>query len=134
MSDPKLGDVRLWRMRTHLGEWELRCADLHEAVTVADTVNALAKDYREPIPITVQRFESGGWTEVSPMELRGIQVTSGPIAATRDQLADEFADELARVRENDDALRAYNDGYRRALGRALDILTKNIEAMRAGDR
>lgn len=69
MADPKPGDIRAFRRYKHIADWALRCADLAEAVTLADSINAAETRSFEPNLVVVQRFEMGGWVEVLPAEL-----------------------------------------------------------------
>lgn len=59
MTAPKPGDVRLWRMRKHLGEWTLKTADLIEAVRIVDSLTADGF----PDGIQIQRYggDDHGW-------------------------------------------------------------------------
>ncbi|WP_280320090.1 hypothetical protein [Nocardia wallacei] len=69
MTAPKPGDVRLWRMRKHLGEWTLRCDNLAEAAEIAHQVNEVEERYPDTDLVTVQWFTSEGWVDVPEADL-----------------------------------------------------------------
>lgn len=66
MSRPEPGDIRLWRMRKHLGEWTLHTVDLAEAVAIADHVRL---DGWPIADLVVQRFDGATWVDVPVAEL-----------------------------------------------------------------
>lgn len=67
MTDPKPGDIRLWRPGgAGFHSWAIPMGNLPDAVCLADQI--AAKGW-PPGPPFIQRFESGGWVDVLPAEL-----------------------------------------------------------------